>query len=277
MMQIDTQPGVMGAIASGIDLSGPVSADDAARLKQALLDHHLLCIRGQKLEPETYVKAARLFGEPQKQLLDDYQLDESKEVSVISNYNQLGGDKPHVRATHWHTDDSYFAKPARVTMLLAKALPSTGGGTGFIDTMRVLDEMPAELRARIEGRRAVHKYLSRRNVAKVAERTAEQEAMTPDVSHPLIRTIPEDGRQALYINPNRIDHIEGMNDEDSDELLDALYAHAFQEKFQHRHDWQLGDLVMWDNACTMHRAGTDFELTELREFHRVLLQGDVPA
>jgi taurine dioxygenase len=159
---------------------------------------------------------------------------------------------------------------------LAKALPSSGGGTHFIDTMAVLDAMPENLRAKIAGRRAVHKYLSRRNVAKVAIRTPEEEAQTPDVSHPLIRTISETGRQALYINPNRIDHIEGLDNAQSDALLDEVYAFAFEERFQHRHDWQLGDLVMWDNACTMHRAGTDFDVTELREFHRVLLQGRVP-
>jgi len=264
---------VMGAIVSGVDLSDPGAA---AQLNDLLLAHRMLCLRGLELDAHGFLAVGRLFGEPQVQLLADYRLDDPEEVTVISNVNKLAGGKPHVRATHWHTDDSYFAEPAKATLLLARALPTRGGGTEFIDCAAVLEAMPDALRRRIEGRRAVHKYQSKRARAIVAVRTPEEEAQTPDVSHPLIRTHPETGRPSLYINPNRIDHVEGMESAESDALLDELYAFAFQPRFQHRHDWQLGDLVIWDNRCTMHRATTDFDITELREFHRILLKGSRP-
>ena len=136
--------------------------------------------------------------------------------------------------------------------------------------------MPAYLRRRIEGRKAVHKYVSRRGKAVVAERNDAEVRETPDVSHPLIRTHPETGRYALYINPNRIDRIEGMSIDESDAILDEIYAFAFQACFQFRHQWQPGDMLIWDNRCTMHRATTNFDVFERREFHRILVKGEVP-
>ena len=275
--EIDIESGELRvASVSGVDLTKALSDSHITLLNDSFLSHHFLCLRGQTLTPHQLVSAGRVFGEPQVQLLGDYRLDDPPEVSVISNYNKLGGEKPHVRATHWHTDDSYFARPAKATMLFALAIPSSGGSTQFIDTEAVLNAMPAEMRRGIEGRRAVHKYHSRRGKAVVAVRTPEEEALTPDVSHPLIRTHPETGRKALYINPNRIDHVEGLSIAESDALLDELYDFAFDARFQYRHHWQLGDLIIWDNCCTMHRASTDFNVFERREFQRLLLKGDVP-
>jgi len=268
---------VMGAVVRDLDVAGGIGPETVADLNQALLDHHLLVLRGLDLSKAAYLGIARLFGEPQVQLLSEYHVDDMPEITVISNYNALAGGKPHVRATYWHTDDSYFALPAKATMLHAQALPSDGGDTGFINTHAVLEAMPDPLRARIEGRRAVHKYLSRRGKARVAVRTEDEEATTPDVIHPLTRSHPETGRVALYINPNRIDHVEGMDLAEGDALLDELYEFAFRTEFQFRHRWQLGDIVIWDNRCTMHRASDDFDVTERREFHRILLKGDVPV
>ena len=276
-MEIEQQSELMGATVTGIDLSNSMDDEACQSLNTALLAHHILCIREQNLSPQEFAAAGRLFGEPQIQFLSDYRLPEEQEVTVISNYNKMAEGKPHVRAAHWHTDDSYFAQPAMATILLAKALPTKGGRTEFINTHAVLDAMPENLRQRIEGRRAVHKYKSRRARVPVAVRTPEEAAATPDVSHPMIRTHPQTGRAALYINPNRTDHVEGMTPEESDKLLDELYDFAFQPQFQHHHDWQPGDLVIWDNRCTMHRANTNFDINERREFHRILLKGTVPV
>lgn len=267
----------MGGIVTGVDLTKALPSDVTDRLRHLFLDCQVLCIRGQALTPHQFAAAGRLFGTPQVQLLGDYRMDDPKEVTVISNYNKMGNGKPHVRATHWHTDDSYFATPAKATSLYAVALPSTPTRTEFINTHAVLAEMPDNLRQGIEGKIAVHKYHSRRGKAKVATRTPEEKALTPDVRHPLVRTHPETGRQSLYVNPNRIDHIEGMDLDQSDALLDELYEFAFQERFQYAHIWQLGDMVIWDNRCTMHRASTNFDITERREFQRLLLKGDKPV
>jgi len=276
-MRITESGDVMGARVSGLDLQDAVDAETAGRLNRALLDYLVLCLGSHRLDVQQYAHVGRIFGTPQVQLLADYRLDEVPEVTVISNYNKMNDGAPHVRATYWHTDDSYFARPAKATMLYAKALPASGGDTSFINCRAVLEAMPAALRARIEGRRAVHKYQSRRAGAKVARRTAAEEALTPDVVHPLIRTHPETGQASLYINPNRIDHVEGMEAADSDALLDALYEFAFQDAFQYRHAWRPGDIVIWDNRCTMHRANADFDIRQRREFHRILLTGTVPV
>ena len=276
-MELDKKNPAMGGIVNGIDLTDHLSAHQISMLRDWFLDCQVLCIRAQTLSPHQFADVGRIFGEPQVQLLGDYRLNDPPEVTVISNYNNMGGGKPHVRATQWHTDDSYFAKPAKATALYSVALPSTQTKTEFINTYNVLTEMPNALRKRIEGRIAIHKYHSRRGKAIVAVRTPEEEALTPDVYHPLVRTHPETGRQSLYINPNRIDHIQGMGLEESDELLDELYGFAFQEQFQYAHPWELGDVVIWDNRCTMHRATTNFDISERREFHRLLLKGDVPV
>ncbi len=276
-MQIQPSGKVMGAMVTGVDLTAAPNAECIADIYDAFLNHRVIAIREQNFTPNQLVAAGQLFGETQVQLLAGNRLDDVQDITVISNYNELGGKKPHVRATYWHTDDSYFATPAKATILFAIALPSSGGSTQFINTAAILDAMPLKLRQRIDGRRAVHKYLSRRNKARVANRTPEEVALTPDVSHPLIRTHPETGEQALYINPNRIDHIEGLSETESDELLDEIYDFAFKEQFQYHHPWQAGDMVMWDNRCTMHRASTDFDITQRREFHRLLLRGTAPA
>jgi taurine dioxygenase len=276
-MDLDKNGLGMGGIASGIDLNAPMEEQEAQQLRSWFLECQVLCIRGQSLTPHQFADVGRIFGEPQVQLLGDYRLNDPPEVTVISNYNKMAGGKPHVRATHWHTDDSYFATPAKATALFSVALPSTQTRTEFINTHAVLEHMPDHLRARIEGRQAVHKYHSRRGKAIVAIRTPEEEALTPDVAHPLIRTHPETRRQSLYINPNRIDNIVGMDEVESDALLDELYDFAFQEQFQYAHYWELGHMVIWDNRCTMHRATTNFEITERREFQRLLLKGDKPV
>ena len=273
---IDEMNAGLGVIVLKLDPEETSVRKSGEPLREAFLSHHVLCLRGWPVSPQGFIKFTQYFGEPQVQLLSDYHLDGHPEISVISNYNKIGGVNPHVRATYWHTDDSYFARPAKATALCAQALPRAGGDTVFIDCHAVLDAMPTCLRRRIEGRKAVHKYLSRRGKAVVAERNDAQVRETPDVSHPLIRTHPETGRYALYINPNRIDRIEGMSIDESDAILDEIYAFAFQACFQFRHQWQPGDMLIWDNRCTMHRATTNFDISERREFLRILVKGEVP-
>ena len=275
-MTIEPLSDVMAAEATGVDLA-KLDRATARELSRALVEHLALCIRDQDLTPAQYGTASHIFGAPKLQVLRSNRLDDVPEVSVISTTNEIGGEQPHVRATHWHTDDSYLAVPAKATMLYPRELPSTGGDTQFINCHAVLEAMPAALRRRIEGLRAVHVYRSRRAGAKVAERTDDERRETPDVVHPLVRTHPESGRQALYINPNRIERIAGMDEAESDTLLDELYAFAFQERFQYHHEWRLGDVVIWDNRCTMHRAMADFDIQEPRAMHRVLLEGTVPV
>jgi|TARA_A100001037_G_scaffold302580_2_gene334519 taurine dioxygenase len=275
-MEVNPLGGVLGAEVCGIDLRRQVSDDLKAALIKEISDYQVICIRDQNLTPRQLVSASRLFGRPKTFLLRKDRIDEAPEVSIVSNHPVLADGKPLVQAKHWHTDDSYLAEPATLTFLYAKKLPVEGGDTEFINCYDVLDALPAAMRSRVGNLRAVHKYLSRRNASWVAERSPQEVAETPDVDHPLIRTHPVSRRQSLYINPNRIERILGWSNEESDLLLDELYEFAFQPQFQYRHKWRYGDLVVWDNRCTMHRANADYDVSQPRVMHRVMLEGEVP-
>ncbi len=275
-MEVNPLREALGAEVCGIDLSSQVSDGLKAALIEAISDYLVICIRNQNLTPRELVSASRLFGSPKTFLLRKDRIDEAPEVSIVSNRPALAGGKPLVQAKHWHTDDSYLAEPATLTFLYAKKLPVEGGDTEFINCYDVLDALPAAMRSRIRNLRAVHKYLSRRNASWVAERSAQEAAETPDVDHPLIRTHPVSRRQSLYINPNRIERILGWSNEESDLLLDELYGFALQPQFQYRHKWRYGDLVVWDNRCTMHRANANYDVSQPRVMHRVMLEGELP-
>ena len=180
--------------------------------------------------------ASRLFGHLKTFVLREDRIDEAPEVSIVSNRPKLNDGKPLVQAKHWHTDDSYLAAPATLTLLYAKTLPKDGGDTEFINCYDVLDALPAAMRSRVANLRAVHKYLSRRNASWVAERSAEEEAETPEVDHPMIRTHPLSGRQSLYINPNRIVRIAGWSDETM-----PLDGFMIRSTISVRHKWRYGD------------------------------------
>jgi taurine dioxygenase len=221
---------------------------------------------------------AEVFGEPQVQLLEGYRLSDIPAISIIaSDQTDTRGDgRRIVFGGHWHTDDSYLAVPAKATMLYAHVIPSEGGDTLFADTTAAYEALDSRTRLELAGVRAIHTYLSRRNVSPVPTRSAREQAETPPVEHPLVRTDPVTGRRSLYLNPNRMDTIVGLTDAASDELLDRLIDHATQDRFVYRHVWQRHDVVLWDNGRSMHRAVADYG-DDRREMRRILLRGTVPV
>jgi taurine dioxygenase len=235
-------------------------------------------MRTDGLTSEQLLALARVFGEPQVQLLEEYRSSDSAAISIISSEQTDGrGDgRRIVFGGHWHTDDSYLAVPARATMLYADVLPPTGGDTLFADTTAAYEALDASDRAELEGIRAVHAYQSRRNVNVVPTRSASEEARTPPVDHPIVRTDGDTGRRSLYLNPNRMHAVVGRDDDASDVLLDRLIDHATQDCFVYRHVWRRHDVVLWDNGRSMHRATADYGDAR-REMHRILLRGSVPV
>ena len=185
-------------------------------------------------------------------------------------------DKTAIRAEDWHTDDSYFAIPAKATLLHGIEIPSRGGGTWFCNMHSVYEALPAKLRQRIDGMRAIHGYDTPRARNRPSARTPQEIAETPDVEHPLVRTHPETGRKALYLNPNRLDRIVGLERAESDALLDELADEARKPQHHFGHVWTAGDIVIWDNRATMHRVMIDYPTGEPRVMQRVLIEGDRP-
>ena len=204
--------------------------------------------------------------------------EECAEVNIISSEDrdELGDGEKLVNGASWHTDDSFMRAPCSLTMLYGMVVPSRGGDTQFTNMYAAYDDLPSETRAEIDGLKVVHKYESRRKTGRVAKRPEVEMAAMPEAVHPLVRTHPETRRKALYLNPNRMESIVGLGRAESDALLDALIAHAIQPQYQYRHVWRQGDVVIWDNRCTMHKANADYPEGERRLMHRVIVAGTEP-
>lgn len=269
----------LGIAAEGVDLDRPLDAAQAAALRRALLDNLVLCIRGQSLAPARYLEAMRAFGRPMPQVRIAARHPEIPEITILSSADrdEMGDGKRLVVGAHWHSDDSYQRVPCSLTMLYGLDVPATGGDTQFANMVAAYEALPAETKARIAALEVVHKYDSPRKGTRVATLRPEEAAALPDAVHPLVRTHPETHRKALYMNPNRMDGIVGFARAESDRLLDALIAHAIEPRFQYRHRWRQGDIVIWDNRCTMHKANADYPEGARRLMHRIIVEGSVPA
>jgi taurine dioxygenase len=154
----------------------------------------------------------------------------------------------------------------------------TGGDTQFVNMYEAYNALPERTRRKIEGLQARHVYQSRFSERKLPKLPGQQRNIeTNAVTHPLVRIHPRSGRKAIYINPIRIDEIIGLSEEETLPLLDELLEHSTQLKFQYRHKWHTGDIVIWDNRCMMHKANGDYPVGEVRYLYRVLIKDDRPA
>ena len=279
-MTLEVQPlgDAAGAEILGLDFNTPLDEAVVETVNRTFLDHHAVCIRDQDITLERYLDVAACFGELQPQKISQFSHPETELISVLSpSVNRETDDpngKPLVRGTFWHTDHSYHRTPCKATLLHAIQVPSRGGDTRFLNMHKAYETLPDATKERIAKLRGVHCLTGRRNVAG-RKRRSDDEAEGPKAVHPLVRTHDDTGRKALYMNPNRMDGIDGWSDADSDALLDDLNAHAFQERFEYRHKWRPNDVLIWDNRCLLHAATADYN--EPRRMHRILLTGTVPV
>jgi taurine dioxygenase len=271
--------GPLGARIEGLDRSRANEPETAALLNRALAEHLLVVVPGERMSPPQTLAFAKAFGTPRTQLLRYKRSSDVPEVSVMVSTLMADGttDKTAIRAEDWHTDDSYFAIPAKATLLHGMEIPSRGGSTWFCNMHSVYEALPATLRQRIDGMRAIHGYDTPRARNRPSARTPQEIAETPDVEHPLVRTHPETGRKALYLNPNRLDRIVGLERAESDALLDELADEARKPRHHFGHVWRAGDIVIWDNRATMHRVVNDYPMGEPRIMQRVLIEGEKPV
>jgi taurine dioxygenase len=272
-LRINPFPGV-GAEVRGIKLSDPIDQETRAKLNQAFVDHSVVAFRDQWLNAPQMYEAVQIFGEVFPQHNARFSVQECPLVHYISNQDTLESGKRYIPGEGYHTDHSNDAAPPKATVLSAMKLPSKGGDTQFVDMYRAYDDLPQETKDRLIGRRAVHVYQSSHSERQLPQLAEGRKAIVPNaVLQPLVLRHPESGRLALYINPIRIEGILGMDDKEALPLLDALLEHATQEKYQYRHVWQPGDLVMWDNRCLMHKANGDYDMNEERFLYRLMLKG----
>jgi taurine dioxygenase len=262
----------IGAEVFDIDLSLPMGGATLAAVRAAWFAHAVLLFRHQSLSEAQQIRFAEQFG-PIAMTTSS-----GKPVMLVSNIVENG--KPIGRLPDgemwFHSDQSYLAEPCAGATLFAVELPSKGGNTLFADTYAAYESLSDATRARIAGLRAVHMYdYSRGSTRKPADAHIIPDGV-PHATHPIVRTHPATGRQALYVNRLMTVAIEGLPMDESDALLEELFAHQEQPAFVYEHIWREGDLILWDNRCTLH-ARTDFAPGERRLLRRVAIAGDTPV
>jgi len=268
----------------GVDLSRTLSDDTFAEIEAAFHDNIVVCFRRQTLTNEQHIDFSRRFGELEIHIVKKYLLPGYPEILLISNVRNEAGELIGLADAGftWHSDTSYRQFPSRCSLLYAKEVPHRDGvalgDTVFANTIAAYEALPAATKRRIEGRRAIHRYSERRRVpgSPRPKLTAAQLAETPDIAHPIVRTHPYTGRKALYVTAGECVGIEGVPDNEAVPLIAELDAWCVRPEFLYRHRWQVGDLLMWDNAACMHLAICDYALPERRLMHRTTVIGGQP-
>ena len=268
----------LGAEIQTVDLR-TIEPDDFAHVYRAWLDYSVLLFRGQALSDEDLIAFSKRFGS-----LDWAPVQESgrrfveghPEIYVVSNVMENGepiGSLGAGEAT-WHTDMSYLQDPPKASILYALEVPPSGGNTYFVNMYRAYEFLPDEIKRRIEGLVLKHDgtYNSggyvRQCVAAVDDPVRSRGAL-----HPLVCTHPETKRRLLYLGRRRNAYIQELSLAESESLLDQLWHHATRDEFTWHNEWRVGDLVLWDNRCTMHRRDS-FDASARRIMHRTQIKGE---
>jgi taurine dioxygenase len=266
-----------GAEVTGFDFTEPLSDDSRAALNDAFAEHHVLVMRGQHFEPEQFKAAVQLFGELQPHDKKERHVPGHPDIECISNQEIVNGRRI-IPGETFHTDHSNHPRPPKATTLFAIELPSSGGDTQYVNMHDAYDDLPEQTKRKIAGLKAVHVYQSKYSPRALAGLNEDSRRnLPPPGVHPLVRTHPDNGRKALFLNPVRMESIAGMDDGDALKLIGELMAHATQKKYEYRHKWRHGDWVIWDNRSVMHQANPDYDMSERRYLYRLMLQGEVPA
>ena len=267
-----------GAEVRGIDLAQAIDETTRESLNRAFVDRSVLVFRDQRLSPHQLLAAVGLFGEIFPQHNSRFALPECPLIHYISNQDFHPDGRRYIPGEGYHTDHSNAAAPPKATVLHAVSLPDRGGDTQYVNMHLAYDELPGETKRRLDGLKAIHVYQSRHSARQLMELSEKSRDHVPDaVIHPIVRTHAESGRKALYINPIRIEGIVGMADGEALALLADLLELATKPRYQYRHRWRAGDLVMWDNRSLLHRANGDYDMSQRRYLYRVMLKGDAPV
>jgi len=267
----------LGAEVRGVDLAH-LDAESFATVKAAWLEHLVLRFRGRRLSDPELLALSRRFGELDPPGPNPYGapfLPQHPEINVISNVKVEGrpiGNLGDGEAS-WHCDMTYVEEPPRAALLHALELPPSGGDTFWSNMYLAYETLPEALKRRIAGRRAIHDAtynsagMMRRGMREVAD---PREA--PGAHHPLVVAHPETRRPALFLGRRRNSYVLGLELAESEALLDELWAHATRPELTFRQEWQVNDLILWDNRCTLHRRDA-FDPAARRVMHRTQIKG----
>lgn len=281
-MQINVLSDVCGAEVIGLDCGGPIDDQTFDTIKQAFADHSVLIFRDQYLSPEQHLEFSRHWGDLNSHILTQYLLPGYPELLAVSNKKDENGEPLGIEdaGRYWHTDVSYEDVPPMGSLLYGLEVPEEGGDTLFASQYRAYENVPEDLKGEITSLKARHRFnyvqIQSSRDSNRKPLTEEQKKKLGGAVHPVVRTHPETGRKALYVNPGFTESLIYVDEHESRALLDKLFGYATDPAVIYRHKWQLRDLVFWDNRCLMHHA-TPYPADSIRHMHRTTVAGSVPV
>ena len=265
-MEVRRIAGALGAEIAGVDLSRPFPEQD---VRKAFLEHQVVFFRDQKLDPAQFMTFARSMGNP-----IEYPF-----VKGIEGFPEVIEVKKLEHERHnfggiWHSDTAYLQEPPMGSMLLARELPPYGGDTEFASQYAAYEALSDGMKRLLDGLFAINSS-SKADVTRTREDRVREYAQHYEAEHPVVRTHPETGRKALYVNFGHTARFRGMTEAESAPLLEFLFRHQVKLEFTCRFQWRVGSLAFWDNRCTQHNPVNDYH-GHRRVMHRITLAGDKP-
>ncbi len=267
---------------SGIDLG---RGGDFEQIHRAFLDHGVIVVRDQPLTPDVQIAFSGRFGPlmgRRPSMSDKVLMPGHPEITILSNKKKNGEGVGIADAGRYlHSDLDFEEKPNLATIVHAVEIPPEGGDTLFADLELAYATLPDSLKRRLEGKRAAHTFA--KHYQEVMAQGSKRKPLTPEqvaalsvTMHPIVRTHPDTGRKTLFVNPGHTTHVEGMEDSESQDILDALFEHSLNPEHIYRHKWRVGDTVIWDNRRVMHNAEPYDMERYTRHMHRSCVHGDRP-
>ena len=278
-IEIEPLAGALGARVHGVDLARPLDAAAERTIRAALDRHLLICFPGQHLAEPEHIEFSRRFGALQVHVLDQYRHPRHPEIYVLSNVDpktdRPTGTHPDRGTLVWHSDLSFQARPAFLTILYGREVPRGGHATLYADMRAAYDALEPALQARLADLRAIHDLDHSRRRAGEPPMSEAQRRAAPPVEHPVVRRDPATGRKSLYVSYH-VAGFAGLPEAEGHALLETLIAHATDARFTLAYRWAPRDVVVWDNRWTMHCATGYDTGAERRVIHRTVVLGDAP-
>ncbi len=282
MLKIEPGNAILGATVTGVDLAHPLADADHARVVQALGQYGVLCFPRQPIDAQALRAFSARFGE--LQVLSRNSEPGMPEVSILSNVVENGRyiGTPDA-GQDWHTDMTYNQVVGFVNVLVAHKVPVRDGkplgATDFTNTQAAYEDLPAAVKAQLANATALHDWnnfheLMRRKGSKRPPLSEAERRKRPPVSHPVFLTHPISGRKVIYVNPGFAVRINELGPDESQKMLDTLFAHVLQAKYRYTHHWTVGDVLIWDHLGTWHCAVADYQPDELRLMKRCQVLAD---
>ncbi len=270
----------MGVEITGIDLNKPLDSATRQRLIDALHEHIFIVVRDQHFTPDQFIAAGRLFGKLQEQDQPEiYGLPGYPEIRQVSNMHKDKSGNIAKYSPEWHTDHTHYTIPPKYTALYPVTLPTDtiGGGTSFCNTRLGYARLPDDLKQKITPMKTVNVLAG--SAARNAKSTSVEGMQAGNKNtaiQPLVRTHPDHGSKAVYFHPKKTENVIGMTPEDTQDMLDDLMVRMVQPDTTYTHQWRMGDFLMWDNRSSLHKAGNNYDKSQLRLFYRIIVEGEKP-